>query len=97
MERKTKLVELDNDLQEMLISSVRYALGRRTYMPEWTVQYITPLLPYFYDKELSVMQQDVDEWLNRYAEGEPDDIVQIWQRFLTSMQREQRRGAVREG
>lgn len=91
MERKIKLVTLDNNLQEMLISSVRYALGRRTYMPEWTVQYITPLLPYFFDRELSVMQWDVYEWLNRYAEGEPDDIVKTWQQFFQSMQREQRK------
>ena len=88
MERKIKLVKLNNDLQEMLISSVRYALGRRTYMAEWTVKYITPLLPDFYDKELWVMLRDVSEWLYRYAEGEPDDIVKEWQRFAKHLQEE---------
>ena len=97
MKRKIKVVKLNDDLQQMLISAVRYALGRRTYMVDWTIKYVTPLLPDFYDKELSIMQRDVYEWLNRYAEGEPDDIVKEWQRFLKSMQREQRRGAVREG
>mgnify|MGYP006956022324 FL=1 len=93
MKRNIKVVKLDHNLQEMLISSVRYALGRRTYMVDWTIEYITPLLPDFYDKELGVMKRDVHEWLNRYAEGEPDDIVKEWQRFSQSIQREfERRG-----
>lgn len=88
MKRKIKLVKLNNDLQEMLISAVRYALGRRTYMVEWTVKYITPLLPDFGDKELGVMLRDVSEWLYRCAGGEPDDIVKEWQRFAKCLQEE---------
>lgn len=93
MERKIKLVKLNRDLQEMLISSVRYALGRKTYMPEWTVRYITPLLPYFYDKELVVMKKDVEEWLNRYSRGESEDILNEWKWFAKRLQEEfERRG-----
>ena len=88
MERKIKLVKLNDDLQEMLISAVRYALGRRTYMVEWTVKYITPLLPDFGSKELDVMLRDVSEWLYRRADGEPDEIVKEWQRFAKCLQNE---------
>ena len=88
MERKIKVVKLNDDLQEMLISSVRYALGRRTYMVEWTVKYITPLLPDFYDKELGVMRKDVEEWLSRYSQGEPEDILNEWKRFAKRLQEE---------
>ena len=96
MKRKIKVVKLNDDLQEMLISSVRYALGRRTYMVEWTVQYVTPLLPDFYDKELGVMLRDVNEWLYHSAENEPDDIVKEWQRFAKQLQEEQERRGSRE-
>lgn len=96
MKRKIKVVKLNDDLQEMLISSVRYALGRRTYMVEWTVEYITPLLPDFGNKELGVMLRDVNEWLYRYAEGEPDDIVKEWQRFAKRLQEEAERRGSRE-
>ena len=96
MKRKIKVVKLNDDLQEMLISFVRYALGRRTYMVEWTVQYITPLLPDFGDKELSVMLRDVSEWLYRRADGEPDDIVKEWQRFAKHLQEALERRGSRE-
>ena len=88
MERKIKPVKLNDDLQEMLISAVRYALERRTYMVEWTVSYITPLIPDFGSKELGVMLRDVSEWLYRCADGKPDDIVKEWQRFARSIQDE---------
>lgn len=96
MKRKIKVVKLNDDLQEMLISSVRYALGRRTYMVEWTVKYITQLLPDFYDKELGVMLRDVSEWLYRCAENEPDDIVKEWQRFAKCLQEALERRGSRE-
>lgn len=93
MKRKIRVVKLNDDLQEMLISAVRYALGRRTYMVEWTVSYITPLIPDFNGKELDVMLGDVSEWLYRCAGGEPDDIVKEWQRFAKRLQEEfERRG-----
>ena len=39
-----KRLPLNRTLEEMLVSAERYALGRRSYVVEDTVKYLTPLL-----------------------------------------------------
>lgn len=56
-----KQLALDDDLQHMLISAVRYAMGRRTYVVHWTVSYIVPLIPDMDTKVLDIMKQDYEE------------------------------------
>lgn len=58
--RKFKKLELNDDLQSMLISAIRYAIGRRTYIVDWTVSYIIPLLPDFSNKNLIVVWEDLE-------------------------------------
>lgn len=41
---KIKTVEMDENFQEILVSAVRYALGRMTYIVGFTVDYISPLI-----------------------------------------------------
>ena len=53
-------LELNQDLEQMLISAERYAVGRRTYMVGATVDYITPLLPVLSDWCLSILQNDLE-------------------------------------
>lgn len=38
-------IELNKSLEQMLISAERYACGRRTYIVDDTIRYITPLIP----------------------------------------------------
>ena len=45
----------------MLISAVRYAIGRRTYIVSWTVSYIMPLIPDMDTKVLTIMKRDYEE------------------------------------
>lgn len=58
---KVRKVELNEDLQHMLISAVRYAMGRRTYVVSWTVSYIMPLIPDMDTKVLTIMKRDYEE------------------------------------
>ena len=39
-------VEINKDFESILICAVRYAIGRKSYMPSMVIDYITPLLPY---------------------------------------------------
>lgn len=62
MTETTKKPEIDlqdDDFSSILICAVRYALGRRSYMPGVVVDFIRPLLPYLPDKTLWVLKNDL--------------------------------------
>lgn len=54
-----KTIEFDKTLCEMLVSAVRYALGRRTYIVKDTVQFIIKYMKYFDDNSLYIMLNDI--------------------------------------
>lgn len=39
-------IEIDKNFESILVCAVRYAIGRKSYMPSLVIDYITPLLPY---------------------------------------------------
>ena len=51
----------DDDFGAMLNWAVRYCLGRMTYAPSMTIQFITPLIPYLSDKTLWCFDRDIEE------------------------------------
>ena len=61
MAEKVRKIELNEDLQHMLISAVRYAMGRRTYIVNWTVSYIMPLISDMDTKVLHIMKRDYED------------------------------------
>jgi hypothetical protein len=84
------MFEIDRDFETILICAVRYALGRRTYMPRLVIGYITPMLPMLSKMTLSVMEKDV------MFEGDLGD-EQIdkpsWMQFLKDIQKELKKRA----
>ena len=54
-------VVLSQDFELMMISALRYAIGRYTYMPSVTIEYIRYLIPQLSAKTLFVMKRDIDE------------------------------------
>ena len=54
-------IPLNQDLELMLISAMRYAIGRQTYMPSATIDFIRPLIPHLSTNTLYVMKRDVEE------------------------------------
>lgn len=54
-----KIIALDSNFEQMLISAERYACGRRTYIVQDTVTYILGLLPFLSDWCIGVMQEDL--------------------------------------
>ena len=54
-------VVISQDFELMMISALRYAIGRYTYMPSVTIEYIRYLIPQLSAKTLFVMMRDIDE------------------------------------
>ena len=52
-------VEINTDFESILLCAVRYAIGRRTYIPSRVIDYITPLLPYLSDNILKLIVNEI--------------------------------------
>ena len=59
-------ISITNHFELMMISALRYAIGRYTYMPSVTIEYIRYLIPQLSAKTLFVMKRDIDEETERY-------------------------------
>ena len=76
--------EMITDYEHMMISALRYAIGRRTYIVEITVNYILSELPKLSDPCKHVMIDDIE---NAYSLGDECDI-QDWMRLLKELKGE---------
>ena len=63
-------ISITNHFELMLISALRYAIGRYTYMPSVTIEYIRYLIPQLSAKTLFIMQRDIKEEIERYQRME---------------------------
>ena len=90
-------IPLDKDLEEMLISAERYAVGRRTYIVDATAGYILLLLPHLSEWCISVMQHDMISELDLAKRmqsykcfGDPSDY-RTWMKFKEALDEEMKR------
>lgn len=58
---QVKINGTKDDLSAMLVGSVRYALGRRTYIVNWTCEFIKNNLHLITNKDKQVMIRDIKE------------------------------------
>ena len=63
-------VAVTQDFELMMISALRYAIGRYTYMPSVTIDYIRYLIPQLSLKTLFIMKRDITEEIERYQRME---------------------------
>ena len=68
--------------EHILISAVRCALGRRTYIVELTVDYVIEELPKLSDRCKGIMIEDIEKPIGGY--GDECDR-QDWMRLLTAL------------
>lgn len=59
-------VAVTQDFELMMISALRYAIGRQTYMPSVTIDYIHYLIPQLSPNTLFVMKRDISEEIGRH-------------------------------
>lgn len=81
----------DDNFGTMLNCAVRYALGRRTYMPSLVIGFITPLLPKLSSKTVWCFDQDVTD--AKYYPGGYGDACdeKDWLRFREAVRAERTR------
>lgn len=84
----------DPDFRLILLSAMRYAMGRKNLMPSVVADYIKRHLPHLDDKFLTLAAEDIRQHLEDYAEHEsnPD----LWQNLLDALETEQRDRATRQ-
>ena len=70
----------DADFRLILLSAMRYAMGRNTYMPAVVSNYIKRHLRFLDDKFLALAADDIQRHLEDYAEHEPNP--NLWQALL---------------
>lgn len=79
----------NEDFGAILNCAVRYALGRRTYMPSLVIGFITPRLKQLSSKTLWCFDQDVTD--ARYVGGYGDPCDEDdWIRFLAAVRAERK-------
>ena len=87
-------VEINKDFETILICAVRYAIGRKTYMPSMVIDYITPLLSHLSYNTLGLIANDITEY-GKYYDGLGDDKIDrpYWLNFKRKILAEmERRG-----
>lgn len=75
-------IAVTQDFELMMISALRYAIGRYTYMPSVTIEYIRYLIPQLSAKTLFIMMRDIDEEMERYKRMERElYMAKEWQKL----------------
>ena len=82
-------VEINKDFETILLCAVRYAIGRRTYIPSLVIDYITPLLPYLSEDVLKLIVNEIIEHYT-YEGALGDEMIDkpYWEQFLRKIRLE---------
>ncbi len=78
----------DNDFRLIVLSAMRYAMGRNTYMPLVVTDYIKRHIRLLDDKFLVLAVNDIRRHFEDYREHEPNTA--LWQGLLETLETEQR-------
>ena len=84
----------DSDFRLILLSAMRYAMGRNTCMPVVVSDYIKRHLQLLDDKFLVLAADDIRRHLEDYAEHEPNP--NLWQSLFGALETEQRARATHQ-
>ena len=84
----------DADFRLILLSAMRYAMGRNTYMPAVVSGYIKRHIRFLDDKFLALAADDIRRHLEDYAEHEPNP--NLWQGLFDALKTEQRARATHQ-
>ena len=76
----------DPDFRLILLSAMRYAMGRKTHMPSVAADYIKRHLQLLDDKFLVLAADDIRQHLEDYAEHEANS--DLWQNLLDALETE---------
>lgn len=86
---KKPTIKLEDDFFGAVLNcAVRYAIGRKSYMPGLVIDFITPLIPHLSDKTLWCFDQDVTD--AKYTSGYGDKNIDepAWLKFHEAVRAE---------
>lgn len=72
------------DMSMILVSAERYALGRRTYVVQWTCEIINKNMHLLSEKDKKVMIRDIEQ---AYSYGDECDKYE-WMKLLEKLRKE---------
>ena len=81
----------DDDFGAICNCAVRYAVGRRTYMPSLVIDFITPHLGELSDQTLWCFQRDLEERKNDFFDFGDEFDKANWMSFLDAVNKEIKR------
>lgn len=84
----------DSDFRLILLSAMRYAMGRNTYMPLVVADYINRHRQFLDDKFLALAVNDIQQHLEDYAEYEPTS--NLWHSLSDALKAELEERATRQ-
>ena len=84
----------DADFRLILLSAMRYAMDRNTYMPIVVADYIKRHRQFLDDKFLVLATDDIRRQLEDYAEYDPNS--NLWRSLLDALKAEQRARATHQ-
>lgn len=91
-ERRSNIMTMidphDDDFGAICNCAVRYAVGRRTYMPGLVIDFITPHLSELTDKTLWCFQRDLYQRLDEGFDFGDEFDLQNWMSFLEDVDKE---------
>ena len=90
-ENKIYIDPKDDDFGAILNCAVRYALGRRSYMPKLVIDFITPLLSLINSKTLWCFEKDIEIAKNNHNLGDDEIDKPEWIQFLNNIKSERKR------
>lgn len=68
-DKKPVILPEDELFGQMMVSAVRYALGRMTYIVRTTTDYVTPLIPWLPYNALRIIAEDIRKYDDFYDLG----------------------------
>lgn len=87
----------NDDFGLILNCAVRYALGRRTYVPSTVVDFITPLLQHLDKWTLVCFDRDITEHRKSRSLGDPEIDEPVWLQFHAAVTEELNKREGRKG
>ena len=89
IEAQPQVGGVDKNFETILLCAVRYAIGRRTYIPSRVIDYITPLLPYLSEDVLKLIADEIIEHYT-YEGALGDEMIDkpYWIDFLRKIRLE---------
>ena len=85
MDKKLTFNGKISDMSAMLVSAVRYALGRKTYIVSWTCEFVENNLHLMLERDIRVMIRDIKLQENKYGLGDSCD-EEDWHNLLYVLQ-----------